>query len=262
MFMQNKYSKWYFSIINRAVSDRKLDYYESHHIIPKCIGGTDDKPNLVNLTAKEHFVCHLLLTKMHSSLKLKFAVVMMLVSNEHHNRYKVNSRTYERIKRLNSVASKERMIGFIGHNLGRKTYHNPLTNEERFIVEGTKIPEGFILGMSPAKKKKVGDSNKGRIYYFNPDTKEVIHIKKHDTPPVGWIKGNPNANTSDKTNIRGSSYYYEPNTGEEVRSREEIPNWVKGRSLRWITNGFDNKQFNVIKYPIPDGWYIGRSTWR
>ena len=35
-----------------------------HHIIPKSLGGSDDACNLVSLTAREHFVCHLLLTKM------------------------------------------------------------------------------------------------------------------------------------------------------------------------------------------------------
>ena len=37
-------------------------YYESHHILPKCLGGKDDKDNLVLLTAREHYICHKLLT--------------------------------------------------------------------------------------------------------------------------------------------------------------------------------------------------------
>ena len=37
-------------------------YYEKHHILPKCLGGNNDKENLVLLTAKEHYVCHKLLT--------------------------------------------------------------------------------------------------------------------------------------------------------------------------------------------------------
>ena len=58
------YEKIYNQIIERAKS-RNLDgYSEKHHIIPKCMGGGNNKGNLVNLTAKEHFICHLLLTKM------------------------------------------------------------------------------------------------------------------------------------------------------------------------------------------------------
>ena len=66
MFLENKYTKCYYKIIDRALS-REIDskkYYEKHHIVPKSLGGDNSKSNLVYLSAKEHFVCHLLLTKM------------------------------------------------------------------------------------------------------------------------------------------------------------------------------------------------------
>ena len=37
------------------------EYYELHHIIPKCCGGTDDKSNLVLLTLSEHLQAHWLM---------------------------------------------------------------------------------------------------------------------------------------------------------------------------------------------------------
>jgi len=64
-FIENKYFKWYCNIINNALL-RKLDkgvYCESHHIIPRSMGGGNKKTNLVNLTGKEHYVVHHLLTK-------------------------------------------------------------------------------------------------------------------------------------------------------------------------------------------------------
>ena len=61
IFLENKYTSWYFSIIRNANSNSG-SYVEKHHIIPRCIGGSDHKENLVSLTAREHFVCHLLLT--------------------------------------------------------------------------------------------------------------------------------------------------------------------------------------------------------
>jgi hypothetical protein len=64
MFIENKYTNWYYSIINNAkLQLRKKKngiYYESHHIIPKSMGGIEE----VLLTAKEHFICHILLCKM------------------------------------------------------------------------------------------------------------------------------------------------------------------------------------------------------
>ena len=37
------------------------DYHERHHIIPRCMNGTNDKDNLIDLFAREHFVAHRLL---------------------------------------------------------------------------------------------------------------------------------------------------------------------------------------------------------
>lgn len=51
-------------IIERSKSRQILDYTETHHIIPKSLGGTDNIDNLAVLTAREHFICHLLLPKM------------------------------------------------------------------------------------------------------------------------------------------------------------------------------------------------------
>jgi len=75
-FIENKYTKWYFGIITKAQSEQRQKggdvYYECHHILPKCMGGTYANKNLVLLTAREHFVCHWLLTKMtRSEMKAK-----------------------------------------------------------------------------------------------------------------------------------------------------------------------------------------------
>ena len=60
----NKYSRLYHRIIasaqNRTITE---GYKERHHIIPRSLGGTDSKSNLVEVTAREHFILHYLLTK-------------------------------------------------------------------------------------------------------------------------------------------------------------------------------------------------------
>ena len=76
-FLENKYSIWYYKIINNAKHRVTTGYTEKHHIIPRSLTGTDDDSNIVKLTAREHFVCHLLLTKMvtgHYQDLMKFAV--------------------------------------------------------------------------------------------------------------------------------------------------------------------------------------------
>lgn len=68
MFLDNKYTRIYYQIINRAVSRPykkvKKDGFQKHHIVPKCIGGDNTPENLVMLSYKEHRVCHCLLIKM------------------------------------------------------------------------------------------------------------------------------------------------------------------------------------------------------
>jgi len=65
MFNESKYTRWYYAIIEnaRCQPDRGT-YTEKHHIIPKSMGGSNGKNNLISLTYREHFLCHWLLTKM------------------------------------------------------------------------------------------------------------------------------------------------------------------------------------------------------
>ena len=86
------YQKIYDSIINRAKHRILESYAESHHIIPKCMGGINDKSNLVSLTAREHFLAHMLLAKMYGG-KLWHAVHMMS------NMKKYTSKKYEIARR-------------------------------------------------------------------------------------------------------------------------------------------------------------------
>ena len=59
------YRKIYDEIVIRRKRELACGYTEKHHIMPRCLGGTDDGDNIVVLTAREHFLCHWLLTKMY-----------------------------------------------------------------------------------------------------------------------------------------------------------------------------------------------------
>ena len=71
MFLNNKYTALYYKIIASAQERNHIkilnDGYQTHHIIPRCFGGTNDLTNLVVLTYKEHRVCHHLLINMTSN---------------------------------------------------------------------------------------------------------------------------------------------------------------------------------------------------
>src|ERR1700677_4607046 len=73
------YSAIYDSLIERASSRVLVGYQEAHHIVPKCLGGDDERHNLVNLTPEEHFLAHKLLVKMYPrNHKLVFAMQAMV----------------------------------------------------------------------------------------------------------------------------------------------------------------------------------------
>jgi hypothetical protein len=55
------YERIYNQIIERAKNRKLIGYKERHHIIPKCMGGNNNELNLVELTAREHFLCHWLI---------------------------------------------------------------------------------------------------------------------------------------------------------------------------------------------------------
>jgi hypothetical protein len=95
MFLNNKYKKWHDSIIDRAKNRVLSCYVERHHVIPKSCGGSDDKSNLVKLTAKEHFIVHLLLTKI---LKGNNKAKMILAFNFMCDLKKKNSRLFDNLR--------------------------------------------------------------------------------------------------------------------------------------------------------------------
>lgn len=101
-FLQNKYTKAYFQIITSAKTRIVEGYVERHHIIPKSLGGTNDQTNLVRLTAKEHFICHLLLLRMtqgKSRIKMLRAIQAFGMSKKAGKR-KLTARQYQTIRTL------------------------------------------------------------------------------------------------------------------------------------------------------------------
>jgi 5-methylcytosine-specific restriction endonuclease McrA len=104
MFKQNKYTKWYYSIIQHRSQHRLDGYTEKHHIIPKSLGGSNAASNIVALSAREHFVCHMLLVRMlEGPMKHKMAFALNRLT--HSGKVTVTPRTYAIAKEMMSQAS-------------------------------------------------------------------------------------------------------------------------------------------------------------
>jgi len=102
MFINNKYKKWHDSIIAKAKHRTLEGYKEVHHIIPKSCGGTNDKDNLVPLTAREHYIVHMLLPfcviKKYRFKMIKGFMYMNVKPKTTQRFYKINSKMYEKFR--------------------------------------------------------------------------------------------------------------------------------------------------------------------
>lgn len=100
------YQKHYKNLINtRKLLIRNKEYgiYEKRHILPKSLGGTNKKENLVLLTPKEHYIAHLLLAKMYigkDKAKMCYALLCMCIENKLHKRNNYSAKRYENARML------------------------------------------------------------------------------------------------------------------------------------------------------------------
>lgn len=125
MQLQNKYRSWYYTIIQRAQSrTSNPEVVEKHHILPKSLGGTNDTVNLVALTPREHYICHLLLTKMYEGRekqKMVYAFwAIMNLCNSYQERKVSRGRLYESL-RQQYIQLQKNKAGPSHPNRGRKT---------------------------------------------------------------------------------------------------------------------------------------------
>lgn len=172
------YSNAYDTIISKAVNDtgRKKGgsvYYESHHIVPRALGGTNEVSNLVLLTAKEHFVCHHLLHKMHGGV-MTYAFALMCKSNTHHSRFRPNARTVAKSKEALSKLQKGRWTGLKNPNHNRDVTgaNNPMYGTSR---TGESNPF-FGKRHTDNTKAQISMAKKGQgAGLKNPNSRGLIH---------------------------------------------------------------------------------------
>jgi hypothetical protein len=159
-FKDNKYFLWYYSIIRNATM-RKIDkntYYENHHIIPKSMGGSNRKFNMVELLPREHFLVHWLIIKClidHShTYKMKSALYRMMGASEKVKKHVWSKWNYD-------VARKHLVEVNKIVNAGKS---NPMYGRKHSQEAKDRISKGNSgLKRSDDHKAKVSAGNKGKI---------------------------------------------------------------------------------------------------
>lgn len=127
-------------------------FYEKHHIIPKCLGGTDEKSNIVLLPTRVHFIAHAFLHKAYpKELKLAQAFGMMVATNKYHKGRKYNSRLYE----MSKYARSNTMKGVPRPEWVKEKLRVPKINKENYKKPKTKEhSEKISQGLKGKKKTK------------------------------------------------------------------------------------------------------------
>jgi hypothetical protein len=181
MYLPNKYTKWYNSIITRAKS-RVLPsdiYIENHHIIPESffiersrkgppgwIAGNPDSPaNIVTVTAHEHFVCHLLLTKMTTGLAKSKAskALWKMVNQRNQFQSRVTGRSYELSKKLFNESNPFKSAEVITMVKERMTYNNPMKNPEVANKVSVSLKGKYVGELNPFYRKTHSEEFKQSI---------------------------------------------------------------------------------------------------
>jgi hypothetical protein len=130
------HTRVYEQLIARAIQRGKPDgYSERHHIVPRALGGGDEKSNLVHLTAREHFVAHMLLAKIHGGAM--WAAIVLMKGFE--RRY-FNARLYEIGKKASakfiSELSQKRVADGTHHFAGEAGSEFQRKNQLKRVAEG------------------------------------------------------------------------------------------------------------------------------
>lgn len=151
-------------ILNRKNNTLKENiYYEKHHIIPKCLGGSNDENNLVLLTYREHFLAHLLLSKIYPENRgINYALLCMLRKHTHGR--VITSKVYETIKKNFSKFKKLYC-----------TIENPGKSENSRNAARKRMIERNPISLNPEKNRTAQPI---RVYFTDGKIEEFKYAKQ------------------------------------------------------------------------------------
>lgn len=221
------YLKIYNNIINRGKNRILTTYTESHHILPKCMGGTDDLDNLVKLTPEEHYVAHQLLAKIYPNEPKLIRAANMMIPNRPSNK------SYGWLKkRLSEVVSKSQ-TGEGNSQFGTRWIHHRELKKSKKIKKFELLPEGWSEGrminfekieFKEQKEKKQGIKKEEEINYL----RKVMYYYRDNDISMREL--------TNKFNIGHNAYvrferYFKEEYREIVKNKKGNSNISKGRYL-------------------------------
>lgn len=242
--LTNKYSKLYYKITSNSKQRITEGYTELHHIIPQSLGGSNDKENLVELTAREHFICHWLLIKMtdgEDRSKMLYALNGMKAENIYQQRYhtKITARVYEKYRLEHADNHSKKMKGRPAWNKGRKLEGEKL-EAHRERTRNRKIDP---VKQAEGQRKRV-EKMTGRKQSAEASIKKSLALK-----------GKPKGPMSEEEKLKRS--VKQKGVAKVKTHGANVANAVKGN----ISINKDNIEKKVKKDTLQnyldDGWQLG-----
>jgi hypothetical protein len=210
MYLQNKYADWYWCLVQKA-QNRVLPcetYVERHHIIPRSLGGKDDKNNIVVLTAREHLIAHRLLTKMTEGMAKKkmWYAVWWLTNRATDSSRRLTAKTYASLRQVIADQVKLQNTNPPDHirikmKEGAKSRPPVSTKTKNLLRQaslGHPVDQQTRMKISAGNKGKKRsiktiDAMKLRATNPNPDTREKMRLAKLGKKRgFWWTNGNEN----------------------------------------------------------------------
>ncbi len=262
-YKNKKYGQWYENLIDKAML-RNWDktsgiYLESHHIIPRSFGGTNNKNNLVCLTAREHYIAHAFLWKMkftgvyNSKMAFAFATFMnkmQTTSRSVNSTYSINSKMYEVFKKQYSQMLKDKWATeganfkgkkhteeskrIIGEKSKLKDFKtgpdHPGWGKKQIISdEGKKAKRDSVTAMWSDPERRHSLLEKRRLTNMQPD---VIEKRKKASDAK---RGKP-ATAAQMKNLLGIADYRRGKTWEEIYTVDQLEIMKTASSRRVFTD--------------------------
>lgn len=142
------------------------EYHERHHIIPRCMDGSNDKENLIDLYAREHFIAHKLLAEENpdnDSLVYAWSC-MAFVKTDRQQRYELSPEEYEEARIAIAKVMSERIIT-----------EETLNNMRKAAQERVKDPI-FRAKQSKAQKERLSCPENNPMYgrHHTQESREKI----------------------------------------------------------------------------------------
>lgn len=161
----------YHKLIDHYKSILVDGFVEKHHILPKCLGGSDHINNLVALPPRAHYIAHYLLWKAYpESQAIAHAFAMMAVNNPHQHRI-MNGKLYEVSRIARSLALK-------GKKRSEETkikMRKPKSDQHRKKLLGNKNASGNKGKKLPLRSKEHRDAlTKATRWYHNQRTETAL----------------------------------------------------------------------------------------